>query len=159
ARSAAPENLPGSGNERHQNDHSVPGSSCRGRGGMPSQICSCEWTDDGSTQTLAPREVHREVHELFPEMAAAELSRHFGMEDRERVVRLLVRKKRRLPLDGQLKTAACTIVRNNGLLGGRRFARPNADLDGIGRRIARWKRLGQRLIELLVIMLGLCVCH
>jgi len=85
---------------------------------MPPQIRACEWTDDGSTQTFAPREVHREVHKPFPEMPAAQLWWHFGMDDRERVVRLLVRKKGRLSLDGQLKAAACTLVRNNRLLAG-----------------------------------------
>src|SRR5690349_11427950 len=81
------------------------------------------------------------------------------MEDREGAVRLLVRKKRRVPLDGQLKTAACTIVRNNRLLASWRFPRPNADLDRIGRGIARWKCLVKRLIELVVIVLGVCVRH
>src|SRR5215467_6138307 len=98
---------------------------------MPPQIRACEWTDDGSTQPFAPREVHREVHKPFPEMPAAQRCWHFGMDDRECVLRLLVHKKGRMPFDGQLKTAACTIVRNNRLLDGRRLARANADLDCI----------------------------
>lgn len=119
-------------------------------GPAPSEIRARERAHDDDPQAEGLSETHRGVDQPLAEVSTAKLHRHFCVENREGLRRLPIVKEGHLAIDRQFEPAALGVVRNDETGRRRDLADAHAGFNGVGWRVARGKRLVDRLVELVV---------